>query len=337
MEFIEGIKVQYKELVADANGQSYIPWAAALAIAERPQQNVVMWKGNPARTLLGGAVVAIDMNGHRTWLPILDARNEAVPTSRLTSRDVNDAINRCRAKAIASVLGVGLGLYGKYDEAAAFLRALNVGPATDLAKMAPLTVKKGGDKGPSYVSWPAALAACRITDPEFSWEVIEYESVDPVSGEIGEQPYVVIGQSYMVSVKVTYKGQSHIEMLPIMGVVEVNGKRREHMALTTPTPHDWNRAVMRCLAKCIAVQSGYGLNVYAKEDLEALQTTFVGSGSQPAGASVEAINALRETLSRVDRSEDSLMTWLGKPGLALDTLTAAEIQRAMRALEPKAA
>ncbi|WP_163047206.1 hypothetical protein, partial [Acinetobacter nosocomialis] len=73
------------------------------------------------------------------------------------------------------------------------------------------------------------------------------------------------------------------------------------------------------------------------EDLEALQTTFVGSGSQPAGASVEAINALRETLSRVDRSEDSLMTWLGKPGLALDTLTAAEIQRAMRALEPKAA
>jgi hypothetical protein len=299
MEFIEGIKVQYKELVADANGQSYIPWAAALAIAERPQQNVVMWKGNPARTLLGGAVVAIDMNGHRTWLPILDARNEAVPTSRLTS--------------------------------------LNVGPATDLAKMAPLTVKKGGDKGPSYVSWPAALAACRITDPEFSWEVIEYESVDPVSGEIGEQPYVVIGQSYMVSVKVTYKGQSHIEMLPIMGVVEVNGKRREHMALTTPTPHDWNRAVMRCLAKGIAVQSGYGLNVYAKEDLEALQTTFVGSGSQPAGASVEAINALRETLSRVDRSEDSLMTWLGKPGLALDTLTAAEIQRAMRALEPKAA
>ena len=132
MEFIEGIKVQYKELVADANGQSYIPWAAALAIAERPQQNVVMWKGNPARTLLGGAVVAIDMNGHRTWLPILDARNEAVPTSRLTSRDVNDAINRCRAKAIASVLGVGLGLYGKYDEAAAFLRALNAVSYTHL-------------------------------------------------------------------------------------------------------------------------------------------------------------------------------------------------------------
>jgi hypothetical protein len=340
MDFVQGIKVQFKSLVTEANGQSYIPWAAALAVAGRPQQTVALFRGKPAMSLLGGAVVAVDQGGQRTWLPILDARNNTVPADQLTSRDVGDTLNRARAKAIAMVSGVGLGLYAGFEDAAAFLRALNVRPDSDLTEVEPLVKKKGGKSGAGYVSWAAALAAARITDPTFQWEVIEYEFTDASTGEIVHRPYVPIGQTYMVGVKAVYQGLEHVEMLPVMGVVEteVRGekKKRDHQPLTNPTAHDWNRAVMRCLAKAIAVVSGYGLNVYAKSDLDALEATYVGAKPIVETAAPEAIAELRNALAQSGRDEASLLQWLGKPDVVLEALSAADVARAMRALNPAA-
>lgn len=339
MEFVQGIKVQFKSLVTEANGQSYIPWAAALAVAGRPAQTVALFGGKPAMALFGGAVVAVDQGGQRTWLPILDAKNNTVSSGNLTSRDVGDTINRARAKAIAMVSGVGLGLYAGFDDAASFLRALNVRPDSDLSEVEPLVKNKGGKSGAGYVQWAAALAAARITDPTFHWEVAEHEFDDQNTGEIAHRPYVPIGQTYMVAVKVTYRGIEHLEMLPIMGVVEVEvrgeKKKRDHQPLSAPTAHDWNRAVMRCLAKAIAVVSGYGLSVYAKSDLDALEATYVGA--KPANAApAEAIAELRAALGAAGRDEASLLQWLGKPGVALEALSAEDVARAMRALAPSA-
>ncbi len=285
--FIEGIKTSLSGLTAEANGATYLAWATALALAGRPQQQVVTFGGHPFLPLLGGAVVAVDAplpNGalQRTWLPILNPKNEPITLEHLTARDVSDSINRCRAKSAAMVNGVGLALYAGYGEnVAKFLKELGVRPNSDLATVEPLVSTKG--KVP-YVDWTAALSAARITDENFHWEVVMFSLVEQETGELVDVPYCRMPFGYMVAVKVTYKGTSHTEYLPIMGVVDVEtrqGKRKmDNQPLLQPTSWDWNRAVMRALTKAIAVVSGYGLNVYAKEDLEALQARPIGSKAQ---------------------------------------------------------
>jgi hypothetical protein len=47
-------------------------------------------------------------------------------------------------------------------------------------------------------------------------------------------------------------------------------KKMDHQPLTKPTTHDWNSAVMRCMTRAVAVVTGYGLSVYAREDVESL-------------------------------------------------------------------
>lgn len=366
MEFLQGIKESIKGLTADVDGLSYIPWATAIAKAGRPEQRLALPAGY--MPLFGGAVVAIEQpigeKWQRTWLPVLDSKNRPVPTEALKARDLGDAINRCRAKSAAMVNGVALSLYASYGEDnTKFLKDLGVRPDSDLAAVEPLTSQKAGKAAASYVDWAAALAAARITDPNFHWEVEMFEGVSP-EGEIQSAPYLALPHGYMVAVTVTYKGQSHTEYLPIMGVVEVstkNGPRKmDHQTLESPNAFDWNRSVMRCLAKAIAVASGYGLSVYAGEDIEALQSRPIGAKTkdsatppvatparqedqpQATSAASEArtamVEAVRQALLQSNRQQGALMTWLGQPAeTPLEALSDELLEKAHKALSRKAA
>jgi hypothetical protein len=294
MSFIDGIKTKFGGVIAAANGQDYLSWAVAVALGGRPEQRPVLFGGHLALEVFGGLVVAVDMDipradggvlKQRTWLPLLDNRNNPIPAATATAREISDAINRCRAKAMAMVGGIALALYDGETDAAKFLKDLGVKPDSDLASIQPFEDKKPGQAGAAYVSWANALAAARLTDPEFHWEVKFSNLVDPTSGEVTEAPYYRAGNTFMVAVKVTYKGQSHTEYLPVMGQVKgADGKRRDHVALVNPTSADWNRSVMRCLTKAIAVVSGYGLSTYAGEDLADLVPQMVGAKAQAASA-----------------------------------------------------
>ena len=358
MEFIQGIKESILGLTAEVEGLSYLPWATALAKAGRPHQRLPF----VYRTLLDGAVVAVEQpigeDWQRTWLPVLDGNNLPVPDEDLTSRAVGDAINRCRAKSVAMVNGVGLALYAGYGEdVAKFLKELGVRPDSDLAQIEPLTSTKGGKTGAEYVDWAAALAAARITDPEFWWGVKEFENISP-DGEIVQEPYAPLPRGFMVAVDVRYKGIEHTEYLPIMGVMEVQTKKglrkMDHQPLLEPNAFDWNRSVMRCLAKGVAVVSGYGLSVYAGEDIASLQSNPVGKKSltdSPAQEPAKAVSdemeiSRREVLAKEVRNAllasgkdpAKLLAWLGKPAdTAIESLDEGSLIKAHKALIRQAA
>jgi hypothetical protein len=288
--FTDGLQTPIKGLVETLNGASYLSWATAVALAGRPSLTVRTWGGTPALRMFGGAVVAVEAeNGQLTWLPVLDARNRPVPSP--TARDVSDSVNRCRAKAVAMVHGVGLCLYSGEQDPAGWIKKLGVKPGDDLAKVPAITSTKGGSAGAAYVDWATALAAAKIADPDFRWSIVEHEVPD-ANGVIHVMPAMPIAVGgaggYMVAVSVTYRGREHVEWLPIMGIAEVQtprGPRKmDHQTLLKPDVFDWNKAVMRCLAKAIAVASGYGISTYAGEDIEALRRASA-QGTQDQAAS----------------------------------------------------
>lgn len=279
--FIEGVKTPVKGLVQSANGLPYLPWPTAIALSGRPDIRVAQFgeDGDPFLAFFDGLVVAVDAGDQRVWLPVLDGRNQPISPEKGTSRDVTDTINRARCKAVAMVHGVGMSLYAGYGEnVAGFLRDLGVRPDSDLAQVEPLTAQKPGRSQATYVDWAAAYTAAKLTDPEFSFRVHSFAGI----------PAKRLLDYWAVAVTVRHSGREHTEWLPMMGVFEVqtkNGLRKlDHQPLANPTVHDWNRAVMRCMTKAVAVCTGYGLSVYAREDIEALHREPIGTAraTEPA-------------------------------------------------------
>lgn len=259
----------------EVEGQPYIPWARALSLAGNPVQEVVTHPvTNVLHPIFGGAAVAIRQGNQECWLPVIDARAQPMPFGGITARDAGDALNRARARAVALVNGLGLGLYVDQPIGSQFVRALGVTSETqDLSEVKPITEEKKDDKkpnatGPQYVPWPAALAAAAITDPEFRWAVAWFDTPDD-NGEMSRQPYARLPMGYMVAVDLSWRGRFHREYLPIMGTVPTQTKtgikNLDHRTLTNPKVTDWHRAIMRCLAKGIAVLTGYGRSIYAQD------------------------------------------------------------------------
>lgn len=277
------LSVDISKYVETYDGMLYIPWVTALSLAEWPEQEVITFgPGTGAvRPLFDGGVVAVDQAvtpegpRQRTWLPITNAKSQAMPLEAITCRDTGDTINRCRARAVAAINGVALCLYAKMTDAREYVRKLGVTVETaDLSQVPPMAERKRdkNDKpvGFPFLAWHSAIAAARITDPSFVWSVVEFESVDPATGEICTLPAMKVpGRGWMVAVDVIWKGRKHREFLPIMGPGEVqtrNGpKVIDHQPLEKPDVTDWHRATMRCLAKAIALVTGYGISLYADE------------------------------------------------------------------------
>lgn len=373
--FHENLQVSTEKHVETRDGLSYLSWAIALSLAGRPKHTPVIFGNNTYLPVFGGAVVAIDMDGQRTWLPVLDNRNK--PVAKPSSRDVNDTLQRCRAKAVAMVTGIGLSLYAGYaGNAEKFDRELGITPETDLATAKPISSEKGGSSKAAYLDWASALAAAKVTDPGFLWEVQFFPGVDRDTGEIINVPYLQSGDTFMVGVNVTYKGVAHTEWLPIMGVMQVQTtrgpKKMDHQPLTNPDVFDWNRSIMRCLAKAIAVATGYGLGIYSGEDADddekgddagssnASADDWLGAGSakvsepaatpaaQPEAAKADPektkpdLTRVRQLLKDAQKDELGLCQWLGLNSLedadqeAVDKAIAV-LETALKKLKEKAA
>lgn len=365
----------------NVEGMSYIPWARAHAMAGRPAHEVLTFQGphgpEPVRRLFGGTAVAVavDAGGGKkqvSYLPVLDLKGKPVADGKETVRDVGDTIGRGIARAIAMTHGLGLSLYSLCEgDGVAYVDALCIDPATqDIASVAPLRDLKGKkdrDGNPvgrqtEYLGWHAAVAACRITDPEFTWEVVEFPQADGSSFPATK----LGGVGWMVAVKITYRGQEHVQWLPIMGVAKVMTKQGEkpmdHQPIPEPDIMHWHQAVMRCLTKGIAIATGYGIALYAKGDVEEVDVgddseVQQAQASQQAAAkeqpqrretppaeqqqaTAEADEAIAELRKKVkallvqtDSEENLFLGWLGVKSLA--DASEEKLQRGMQALDQK--
>lgn len=101
----------------------------------------------------------------------------------------------------------------------------------------------------SYLSWAWAWAEVLKIDPAARWVAHEY----------ADRPAMYLPDgSAMVKVSVEIKGDLKTCVLPVMD--------NRNRAIQNPDAFAVNTAIMRCLAKCIAM-FGLGLYIYAGEDL----------------------------------------------------------------------
>jgi hypothetical protein len=105
--------------------------------------------------------------------------------------------------------------------------------------------------GLTYLSWAWAWQEAIKADPKAEWNVKMF-------GEHFDQPFCKIGETAMVFVDVTMFDKTLGCQLPVLD--------HRNKAIPNPDAFQVNTAIMRCLAKCIAMH-GLGLYIYAGEDL----------------------------------------------------------------------
>lgn len=103
--------------------------------------------------------------------------------------------------------------------------------------------------GLTYLSWAWAWAEVLKIDPAATWEAHEFNGLPCI---------VMPDSSCMVKVSVAIKGDRKTCLLPVMN--------HKNQAIKGPDAFAVNTALMRCLAKAIAMH-GLGLYIYAGEDL----------------------------------------------------------------------
>lgn len=105
--------------------------------------------------------------------------------------------------------------------------------------------------GLTYLSWAWAWQEALKADPKAIWSIGMF-------GQYNDQPYCKIGETAMVFVEVTMFDKKLGCQLPVLD--------HRNKAIFNPDAFHINTAIMRCLAKCIAMH-GIGLYIYAGEDL----------------------------------------------------------------------
>lgn len=115
--FIELNKINVNDKIEKKNGLSYLSWAWAWAEIKKAHpesfytiyENADGWNyhtdGKTCWVKTGVTVCGIE---HIEYLPVMDFRNNSIPADKVTSFDVNKAIQRSLTKACARH---GLGLY----------------------------------------------------------------------------------------------------------------------------------------------------------------------------------------------------------------------------------
>lgn len=116
-------QINVNEHVEKKNGLSYLSWAWAWAevkklfpnaqykIYER-ENGCIYW--DDGRTAWVKTGVIIEGLEHIEYLPIMDFKNQSIPVEKITSFDVNKAIQRSLTKAVARH-GLGLYIYAGED------------------------------------------------------------------------------------------------------------------------------------------------------------------------------------------------------------------------------
>ena len=135
--FIELYEEDVSDYVEKKNGLNYVSWSYAWkGIKEKHPTATYTIYENPdgwnyftdGRTCWVKTGVTIDGLEHIEYLPVMDYRNKAIPLERVTSFDVNTAIQRSLTKACARH-GYGLKVYAGEDVDAATKESQ--GPMTD--------------------------------------------------------------------------------------------------------------------------------------------------------------------------------------------------------------
>ena len=109
--------IDVRSHIEKKNGLSYLPWAWAWAEAKKrfPQATYTVYETvsgcfyfTDGKTCWVKTGVTINGLEHIEYLPVMDYANKSIPLEKVTSFDVNKAIQRSLTKALARH---GLGLY----------------------------------------------------------------------------------------------------------------------------------------------------------------------------------------------------------------------------------
>lgn len=171
--------------------------------------------------------------------------------------------------------------------------------------------KKTGEKNPdgsekflSYLSWVWAWGQVKQLYPDASYEVRHW----------GDKPYLNDDQlGIMVETSVTINSETITMWLPVMDSKNKAMKEQPYTYKTkngdktvdAATMFDINKAIMRCLAKNIAM-FGLGLYIYAGEDLPEEEAAQAKSDMEQKIA--KAVAAMRAVTSR-DELEQCWREW----------------------------
>lgn len=121
--FQELNSVNVSDKVEKKNGLSYLSWAWAWGEVKKrypdsnykiyeTEQGCIYWTdGRTAWVKTGVTVNGVE---HIEYLPVMDFRNNSIPVEKITSFDVNKAIQRSLTKAVARH-GLGLYIYAGED------------------------------------------------------------------------------------------------------------------------------------------------------------------------------------------------------------------------------
>lgn len=121
--FIELNQVDVSGKIEKKNGLSYLSWAWAWGELKKrhPQAVYTIYEDGSGcfyhtdgRTCWVKTGVTVEGVEHIEYLPVMDYRNAAIPADKVTSTDVNKAIQRSLTKAVARH-GLGLYIYAGED------------------------------------------------------------------------------------------------------------------------------------------------------------------------------------------------------------------------------
>lgn len=116
-------KINVNEHTETKNGLTYLSWAWAWAEVKKlyPNANYKIYETETGciywtdgRTAWVKTSVNIEGLEHIEYLPIMDYKNQSIPLEKITSFDVNKAIQRSLTKAVARH-GLGLYIYAGED------------------------------------------------------------------------------------------------------------------------------------------------------------------------------------------------------------------------------
>lgn len=121
--FTELNKIDVNDKIEKKNGLSYLSWAYAWGELKKryPEATYTIYENaqgfnyhTDGRTAWVKTGVTVEGIEHIEYLPVMDYRNNSIPVDKLTSFDVNKAIQRSLTKAVARH-GLGLYIYAGED------------------------------------------------------------------------------------------------------------------------------------------------------------------------------------------------------------------------------
>lgn len=121
--FEELYSVNVGDKTEKKNGLTYLSWAFAWAEVKKrfPEANYKVYETQDGRIYFSDGMTCwvktgVTINGieHIEYLPVMDFKNKSIPADKVTSFDVNKAIQRSLTKAVARH-GLGLYIYAGED------------------------------------------------------------------------------------------------------------------------------------------------------------------------------------------------------------------------------